>query len=60
MGTCETCVWWNSDGVKSYGTRRDAGNGQLWARPCQRFPKFEPRWFDDWCGEHKHKDQTNA
>ena len=56
--TCETCRYWNENGQRTFGTRFKDGE-QIWARPCQRFPEFQPRWFDDWCGEHTPKAQPN-
>lgn len=55
---CADCRWWNEAGVGSYGNRR-INSQQVWARPCQRYPVFEPRWFDDFCGEFQAKDTTN-
>lgn len=57
--TCETCRYWNASGTGSFGNRF-SHEKQIWARPCQRFPKFEARWFDDWCGEYAAKEQNDV
>ena len=39
---CENCKWWD-------GKRYEKVNI---TRRCKRYPKYEDRKFNDWCGEY--------
>lgn len=52
---CETCRYWHPEGTGHFGNRSRLildSRHQIWAHPCRRLPRHEPRWYDDWCGEY--------
>jgi len=55
MDCCEECRYWVVN--ESYPTDNSTIDNTVLRAECRRFPEYQDRHANDWCGEFKRRDE---